>query len=118
MKPRPTDFARRCRRIALAWAALLVLLLLSLGSAYLPLGRLNVAVGLLIAALKSALVLALFMGLQRSAALARVAVAVAAGTLALLFGLGGVDYATRVTEPAAMQPPQQLRPLRQGGPAR
>ncbi|MDZ5457354.1 cytochrome C oxidase subunit IV family protein [Azohydromonas lata] len=112
------DFARRCRRIGMAWAALLALLLLSLGSAYLPLGRLNVAIGLAIAALKSALVLALFMGLGRSAALARVAAAVAAGTLALLFGLGSVDYATRVTEPAAMQPPQQLRPLRQGGSGR
>jgi hypothetical protein len=75
-------------------------------------------IGLAIAALKSALVLGLFMGLGRGAALARVAAAVAAGTLALLVGLGSVDYATRITEPVAMQQPQQLRPLRQGGPVR
>jgi hypothetical protein len=58
------------------------------------------------------------MGLGRSASLARVATAVAAGTLALLFGLSSVDFATRVMEPAAMQQPQQLRPLRQGGSGR
>ncbi len=113
-----SSFTRRCRRIGMAWAALLALLLLSLGSAYLPLGRLNLVIGLAIAALKSALVLGLFMGLGRSTALARVAAAVAAGTLALLFGLGSVDFATRAMEPSTMQQPQQLRPLRQGGPSR
>ncbi|NML17902.1 cytochrome C oxidase subunit IV family protein [Azohydromonas caseinilytica] len=118
MKRDAGAFRRRCRRIGLAWAALLALLLLSLGSAYVPLGRLNLVIGLVIAALKSALVLGLFMGLGRSAALARVAAAVAAGTLALLLGLSSVDFATRVTEPAAMQQPQQLRPLRQGGTGR
>jgi cytochrome c oxidase subunit 4 len=107
--------ARRVRRLALAWTALLALMLTSLGSAYLPLGRWNVVIGLAIAALKCAIVLQSFMSLRRAHALLRVAAAAGVFTLALLFGLSEVDYATRPADPAAMQQPQQLGPLRQGG---
>jgi len=106
------------RRVGLAWALLLALLLTSLGSAYVPLGGFNPAIGLLIAAIKSAIVVVLFMRLGRGPALARLAAAVAVATLALLFTLSGVDFATRSSEPASMQQPQQLRPLRAGGSAR
>lgn len=104
-------FRHRVRVVIAAWAALLALLLASAGSAFVPLGAWNAAIGLGIAALKSAIVLVVFMHLGRASAMARIAAAAGLFTLALLVGLGGLDYATRVVEPAAMQQPQQLRAL-------
>jgi cytochrome c oxidase subunit 4 len=106
------------KRIAVAWVTLIALMLASLGSAYLRLGAWNLAIGLAIAAAKGAVVLWLFMGLGRGPAVIRLAAAVAAFVLVLLVGLGGVDFATRVDDPASLQVPQQLRPLSQGGAAR
>jgi cytochrome c oxidase subunit 4 len=94
--------------IALAWAALIALMLTSLGSAYVPLGRWNLVIGVVIAAIKSMIVLFVFMGLVRGPAVLRLAAAIGLATLVLLFALSGVDYATRSVEPAAMQQPQQL----------
>ncbi len=113
-----TPHRRRGRTVLLAWLALLALMLASLGSAYLPLGRWNVVVGLVIATGKSAIVVWWFMRLADAGALARIAAAAALFMLATQACLSGVDYATRFVEPAAMQQPQQLRPLRQGGAAR
>jgi cytochrome c oxidase subunit 4 len=105
------EFHRRRRHIAIAWAALLALMLASLGSAYLSLGAGNLVAGLVIAAAKSAIVVVLFMGLARSSAMVRIATATALATWALLAGLSGVDYATRPREPAVYQSPTQLQPL-------
>jgi cytochrome c oxidase subunit IV len=101
-------FRRRARHVLVAWLALIALMLTSLGSAYLRLGPWNPVAGLVIAAIKSSIVLWLFMGLVRAGALLRIVAAAGIAMLALLFGLSGVDYATRVRDPAAMQPPQQL----------
>ena len=108
-------FTRRARSLLLAWAALIALMLASLASAYLRLGIWNPVAGLVIAALKSMIVLWFFMHLARAGALLRIVAALGAGTLALLFGLSAVDYATRPDAPAAVQPPQQLRTPQPGG---
>ena len=113
-----TPLRRRAVHIAIAWVALLVLMLTSLASAYLPLGAGNLAAGLTIATVKSCIVLAVFMGLARSPGLLRVAAAIGFAMLALLFSLSGLDYATRVTEPAPIQQPQQLHRTQQGGPSK
>ena len=100
----PPDIKAPVRRIGLAWLALVILLLTSLGSAYLDLGAFNPPLGLGIAALKAAIVLWVFMRLPAGEAFPRVASAVALGTLLLLSALLGVDYATRRVEPTAVQP--------------
>jgi cytochrome c oxidase subunit 4 len=98
----------RAVRIAGAWIALIALMLTSLASAYVSLGWGNLAAGVAIASVKSLTVLALFMGLLRAPALLRIAAAIGFALLALLFGLTGVDYATRASPPAAMQQPAQV----------
>ena len=98
------------RRIVIAWAALLALMLTSLASAYLPLGPWNLAVGVAIATTKSLIVFVVFMGLGRAGAMLRIVGVIGFFMLSLLFALGGLDYATRAVEPAAMQQPQQVHP--------
>ncbi|HET8749074.1 MAG TPA: cytochrome C oxidase subunit IV family protein [Ramlibacter sp.] len=98
-----SEFRRHGWRLLAAWAVLIVLMLASLGSAYVPLGRGNVAVGLAIALAKAGIVAALFMGLARAPALLRVVGCFALGTLLLLIGLSGIDYATRAVAPAPFQ---------------
>lgn len=106
---------RQARRVLLAWVALIALMLGSLGSAYVPLGFWNPVIGLAIAAIKASIVAALFMRLRRAGTLLRIAAGAGLFTLALLIGLTEVDYGTRSVEPAAMQQPQLIRPLKQGG---
>ena len=108
MKP-AASLRSHSRGIALAWAALLALMLASLGSAYLDLGLGNLAAGLAIAFVKAAIVLWLFMRLRASTATVRLVAATALATLLLLFALGSVDYATRRPEPADYQAPRQAR---------
>jgi len=98
-----SEFRRHGLRLLAAWAALIVLMLLSLGSAWLPLGLGNVVLGVAIAATKAGIVAALFMGLAREPALLRLVGGFALGTLLLLIGLSGIDYATRPAAPAAYQ---------------
>jgi cytochrome c oxidase subunit 4 len=104
----PDSFGRVFRATAAAWAGLLGLMLLSLGSAYLKLGAWNMAAGLVIAAIKSAIVVWLFMRMRTTGPLIRLAAVAGLGVLAILFGLSGVDYATRAQTPSAVQRPQQL----------
>jgi cytochrome c oxidase subunit IV len=92
-------------RYLLVWAALMILLALTLASAFVPLGWLNSALNMGIASIKAALVAAFFMRLRRSSLLFRVCAATALFTLALLFGLSGSDYATRSISPASWSPP-------------
>ena len=107
----PSPFARNARGLAVAWLALLVFMLLSLGSAYLHLGAGNAAAGLAIAALKATIVAWWFMHLRAESATLRTTALVALFMLAVLATLAGVDYSTRRREPAATQPPQQIEPL-------
>ena len=102
------ELRRHIRHLALAWIALIALMLASLGSAYLPLGIGNALAGIAIAVVKSAIVVTLFMGLARAGALLRIVAAVALATFCILLVLGGLEQATRPEQPAAFQQPQQL----------
>jgi cytochrome c oxidase subunit 4 len=108
---RTPTFARERNAIALAWIALLALMLASLGSAYLKLGPWNMVAGLVIAAIKVAIVAWLFMRLRAAGALIRLAAVAGLGAWGLLLALSGVDYATRTLTSAEIQRPQQLLPV-------
>lgn len=108
---RAPRFARRARRLLLAWLALIALMLASLGSAYLPLHGWNAVIGLGVAAVKAGIVLWCFMRLGDASALMRIAAAAALFALALLFGLSELDDATRSVESATVQQPRQIAPL-------
>src|SRR3569833_2858905 len=83
------------KRIWLCWAGLLLLLALTTGAAFLPLGRLNVAVALAIAVAKALLVLLFFMELRRSTGLARAVAVAGFFWLLILLALTSADYLTR-----------------------
>jgi cytochrome c oxidase subunit 4 len=101
---------RRVRMLALAWIALLALMGLSLGSAYMKLGAFNMPAGLVIAAVKAAIVAWLFMRLREAGLLLRMAALAGLAVWAIQLVLTGVDYETRVQTPAEVQRPQQLLP--------
>lgn len=75
------------RRNGLIWAALLLLLLLSLVLAYVPMGLLTPAVGIAIAFAKAGLVILLFMKLAGARSLIRLAATSGVVFLAALFAL-------------------------------
>jgi cytochrome c oxidase subunit 4 len=83
------------RRIWFCWAALLLLLATTTGAAFLPLGRLNIAVALAIAVAKAALVLVFFMELRRSSGLVRAFAVAGFFWLLILLTLTSADYLTR-----------------------
>lgn len=91
------------RRSVLVWCALMALLLLSFGSAWLKLGAWNSVLNLAIAVVKAMLVAVFFMHLRHAPALLRIVAATALLMLALLFGLTRTDYATRAMHPAPLQ---------------
>jgi cytochrome c oxidase subunit 4 len=101
MNPRP---------LVLTWVALLVLLCISAGSALLPLGAFNTAIGLMIALVKGLLVAIVFMRLSRAHALLRLTAVAGVVTMALLFILSGTDYATRPLLPSSWQQPKAVAP--------
>ena len=115
--PPRSAFARRAWRLLFAWAALLILMLLSVGSAYLRVGAGNAAASLGIAAIKTAIVAWWFMQLRLGSATLRTVAVIGLFMLGLLATLSGVDYATRLVDPASVQAPKQLRPLLQNRPA-
>jgi cytochrome c oxidase subunit 4 len=71
-RPRQTA-ARLWRRNGLIWAALLLLLMLSLVLAYVPMGVFTPTAGILIALVKASLVILLFMNMATSKPLIRLA---------------------------------------------
>jgi cytochrome c oxidase subunit 4 len=77
------------------WAALMALLCLTAASAFVPLGWGNLAVNLIIAVAKAALIGLVFMRLVRGGALPRLAVAVAALWIGIFFTLVLADYLSR-----------------------
>ena len=79
------------RKNGLVWLALLVLLGLTFGAAHIPLGGLNVVIGLAIAGIKVALVVVIFMGLGRSPSLIRLVAAAGVFWLTILFVLTLTD---------------------------
>ena len=78
-----------------AWIALLALLAATFGSAYIPMGRLNVAVNLGIAVVKALVVALVFMHVRNERPLIRVVAAVGVIWLAILAGLSATDLAVR-----------------------
>ena len=105
-----TSFGGEVRLLTVTWLCLLVLMLTSLGSAYLKLGVGNLLVGLVIATVKTALVVWIFMQLRHASAMTRIAGTVGLATLLLLMALSHVDYGTRAKAPAPWQSPQQIAP--------
>jgi cytochrome c oxidase subunit 4 len=106
---RERGWRREARGLAWAWLALLVLMLVSLGSAYLKLGPGNVVAGIAIAMLKAAIVVWWFMQLRRASAMTRIAAAAGLATLLLLLLLGFADDLTRDVAPASWQTPQKVQ---------
>ena len=92
------------RALLFTWIALMALLAATFGLAHLPLGTAAPFVSLIIAACKAVLVGLFFMELRRAPALVVLFALVAIVWLAILFGLSGTDYATRLIHPAPWQP--------------
>ena len=78
-----------------AWAALVVLFAVSLGSAYLPLGAGNLSINLAVAAAMIALLAAFLMDLQNSTALIRIIAAAGGLWIIIMFSLTFADYLSR-----------------------
>lgn len=84
------------RRNGQIWAALLLLLLLSLVLAYVPMGFFTPTAGILIAFTKAGLVIMLFMELGTSKALIRLVATAGVVFLAALFALTLADVLSRL----------------------
>jgi cytochrome c oxidase subunit 4 len=91
------------REAAIVWLALMVLLALTCGSAFIAMGEWNMIANMAIAAIKALLVALFFMHLKHARPAYRLVAVIALFTLGLLLGLSGTDYATRVVYPAAWQ---------------
>jgi cytochrome c oxidase subunit 4 len=83
------------RAILLSWVSLMVLLCLTVLSAYQPLGSINTVIALLIATAKALIVAAVFMELKRRRGLMLSFAAAGFFWLAILFWLSGADFVTR-----------------------
>lgn len=105
------DFRRRGRRLAAVWFALMGLLLLSFGSAYMGLGVFNLVASLVIAAIKIGLIVIFFMRLPRATAWSRLAAWAAVVLLAVLGTLSTFDAVTRPGGQAAWQVPASVPPV-------
>jgi len=110
-KEEQVDRKESMRPLVLTWAALVALLLLSAGSALLPLGWANTAIGLAIASVKAVLVAVIFMRLRRAHALLRITSLVGVGAMTLLFLLSSADYFTRPELTADYQQPTVVAPV-------
>jgi cytochrome c oxidase subunit 4 len=98
--------------LVMVWIALLVLLALTAGSAWLRLGAWNSVANLVIAMFKLLLVVLFFMRLASSGWLLRMVAISAVCTLALLLLLSGTDFFTRRTyrSPWDQPPASQTQP--------
>jgi cytochrome c oxidase subunit 4 len=79
----------------IVWLALLVLLAVTVGSAYIHLGPLNNVINFTVAAIKAALIAVFFMNLKNSSPLLRLAALAGLLWLTLMFALTAGDYLTR-----------------------
>lgn len=86
---------RICRLPVLIWIGLCALLAATCSLAYVPLGQANLPVSLCIAAVKAALIGAVFMHLRDNNALNRLAASAGPIWLFIMFLLIGADYFTR-----------------------
>jgi cytochrome c oxidase subunit 4 len=88
------------RSLVWAWIGLVLLLALTLGMAFVPLGAGNIAVALAIGAAKAAIVLLVFMELAPGHSLKLIFAGAGLFWLIILFGLSFTDYTTRTGFPA------------------
>jgi cytochrome c oxidase subunit 4 len=91
-----TSAWRLWRRNGIIWAALLLLLFLSLVLAYIPMGFFTPTAGIVIAFLKAGLVILLFMELATSKPLIRLAAMSGVVFLAAMFALTLADVLARL----------------------
>ena len=84
------------------WAALILLLALTTGLAFVPLGAAQLGVSLAIAVIKALLVLLLFMDLKASSGLVRVFAAAGFFWLLIMIGLTSADYLHRTDHRTAI----------------
>lgn len=80
------------------WLALIILLALTTGSAFIPLGTANLFVSLGIALIKALIVLLFFMELKASSALVRVFAAAGFFWLMIMIALTSADYTHRTDQ--------------------
>jgi len=85
----------RWRDLAGTWVALVALLAITAGMAYLPLGSGNVAVSVGIGGVKAVLIALLFMNLRSAPGLLRLAAVTGLFWLTILFSLTFSDFLTR-----------------------
>ncbi|HET8877117.1 MAG TPA: cytochrome C oxidase subunit IV family protein [Casimicrobiaceae bacterium] len=85
----------RARSYVLVWLALIGLLVVTLASAYVPLGWANSAINLAIAVAKALLVAFFFMHLRSAHYMLRIAAMAGFFWLAILIGLSLTDFAIR-----------------------
>jgi cytochrome c oxidase subunit 4 len=95
MSPPRSDSPPPLRHYAWTWLALLVLLALTAGSAFVPMGALNLVANLAIALAKALLVVFAFMHVRRGTPMIRVFALAGLLWLALLAGLSATDFAVR-----------------------
>lgn len=95
----------RTRRLLGVWLLLVLLLAITVGTAFLDLGPWNASINLAIAALKALLIACTFMHLARAATVLRLAAVLPLAILTILFVLTYGDYASRPHLPAAWQTP-------------
>jgi cytochrome c oxidase subunit IV len=79
----------------LAWVGLMVLFAINLASSYVPLGRANVVINLLIAAVMAATLFIVLMDLRNAKALVRVAAVAGLFWMMMMFSLTFSDYLSR-----------------------
>ncbi len=87
------------RSLLWAWAALLGLLALTLGLAFVPLGWGNIVVAPAIGPAKSVIVLLVFMKITKAPPLVWIFAGAGIFWLSILNGLSAVEYATRSGSP-------------------
>jgi cytochrome c oxidase subunit 4 len=87
--------ASSARTLVLVWAALLVLLALTIGATFLPIGPLKPAVNLGIAFAKAALIFWFYMHLREESGLVRLAAVGAGAWLLIMLMLMSSDFLAR-----------------------
>ena len=95
MSPPPTASPPPLRHYVWTWLALLLLLALTAGSAFVPMGVFNLAVNLAIALGKALLVVFMYMHVRLGTPMIRVFALAGLMWLALLAGLSLTDFAVR-----------------------
>jgi cytochrome c oxidase subunit 4 len=94
-----TKSRRPARILVVSWLGLMILLALTTGAAYLPLGATNTVVALLIATIKGVLIAAIFMELRESPRLTLTFAGAGFFWLGIMLWLTFADYTTRPNFP-------------------